>query len=146
VEEEGGFAALYAELTWIRPRRGCRGDNGSRQEIFMSKQAATLLLPVTALRQLAAAPHRLLFFVGAANVLLAMTWWAVWLVNARWQGMSLPQPPVPAGWMHAIVMQYQVLPSFMFGFLLTVFPRWMNLPPLTRRTTYRRARTLGDRR
>ena len=40
---------------------------------------------------------------------------------------------VPAGWMHAMVMQYQVLPSFLFGFLLTVFPRWMNLPPLTRR-------------
>ena len=99
----------------------------------MSKQAAPLLLPLTALRQLAAAPHRLLFFVGAANVLLAMTWWAVWLLNARWQGMSLSQPPVPAGWLHAIVMQYQVLPSFMFGFLLTVFPRWMNLPPLTRR-------------
>ena len=40
--------------------------------------------------------------------------------------------PVPAGWLHAIVMQYQVLPAFMFGFLLTVFPRWMSLPPLTR--------------
>jgi uncharacterized protein involved in response to NO len=34
--------------------------------------------------------------------------------------------------MHAIVMQYQVLPAFMFGFLLTVFPRWMSLPPLRR--------------
>jgi glutamate N-acetyltransferase/amino-acid N-acetyltransferase len=33
---------------------------------------------------LAAAPHRLLFFVGASNVLLAMTWWALWLVDARW--------------------------------------------------------------
>ena len=39
---------------------------------------------------------------------------------------------MPAGWLHAIVMQYQVLPSFMFGFLLTVFPRWMSLPALTR--------------
>jgi uncharacterized protein involved in response to NO len=29
-------------------------------------------------------------------------------------------------------MQYQVLPAFMFGFLLTVFPRWMALPPLRR--------------
>lgn len=35
--------------------------------------------------------------------------------------------------MHAIVMQYHVLPPFMFGFLLTVFPRWMNLPALGRR-------------
>ena len=84
-------------------------------------------------RMLAAAPHRLLFFVGASNVLLAMTWWALWLIDARWHVIGMPQPAVPAGWLHAIIMQYQVLPAFMFGFLLTVFPRWMSLPALTRR-------------
>jgi uncharacterized protein involved in response to NO len=84
-------------------------------------------------RQLAAAPHRLLFFVGATNVVLAMLWWAVWLIDMRWRVIGLTQPAVPAGWLHAIVMQYQVLPAFMFGFLLTVFPRWMNQAPLTRR-------------
>jgi uncharacterized protein involved in response to NO len=83
-------------------------------------------------RMLAAAPHRLLFFVGASNVLLAMTWWACWLIDARWRVIGMPQPVVPAGWLHAIIMQYQVLPTFMFGFLLTVFPRWMSLPALTR--------------
>lgn len=92
-----------------------------------------LALPASALQLLAVAPHRLLFFVGASNVLLAMGWWTAWLLGARWQMLGLPQVAVPAGWMHAIVMQYQVLPSFMFGFLLTVFPRWMNLPALTRR-------------
>lgn len=91
-----------------------------------------LVLPASALRLLAAAPHRLLFFVGATNILLAMGWWTAWLLGARWQLLGIPQSTVPAGWMHSIVMQYQVLPSFMFGFLLTVFPRWMNLPPLTR--------------
>lgn len=83
-------------------------------------------------RLLAAAPHRLLFFVGAGNVLLAMTWWALWLMAARWHVTPMPQSTIPAGWAHAIVMQYQVLPPFMFGFLLTVFPRWMNLPSLTK--------------
>ncbi len=86
-----------------------------------------------ALRLLAAAPHRLMFFIGATKILLAMAWWALWLVNTRWSLFAMPQPAVYAGWMHAIVMQYQVLPPFMFGFLLTVFPRWMGLPPLTRR-------------
>ena len=90
-------------------------------------------LPVPDLRLLAAAPHRLMFCIGAANVLLAMLWWAFWLVAVRWQLLDMPQPAAPAGWMHAIIMQYQVLPSFMFGFLLTVFPRWMNLPALTQR-------------
>jgi uncharacterized protein involved in response to NO len=65
-------------------------------------------------------------------VLLAMTWWTLWLIDARWQVLQLPQPKIPAGWLHAMLMQYHVLPSFMFGFLLTVFPRWMNLPELKR--------------
>ena len=84
-------------------------------------------------RLLAAAPHRLLFFVGAGNVLLAMLWWALWLVAARWQFAGFPQPRVYAGWLHAVVMQYQVLAPFMFGFLLTVFPRWLGQRELRRK-------------
>ena len=83
-------------------------------------------------RLLAAAPHRFMFFVGATNVLMAMLWWTIWLLDARFQWFGLAQPAIPAGWMHAIVMQYQVLTPFIFGFLLTVFPRWMNLPALSR--------------
>ena len=85
-------------------------------------------------RLLAAAPHRLLFFVGAANVLLAMAWWTAWLLAARWPGLLPAHEPaaIPAGWMHAVLMQYQVLPPFVFGFLLTVFPRWLGLAPLSR--------------
>ena len=82
---------------------------------------------------LADAPHRLLFFAGAANVLLAMLWWTLWLVDARWGFIGLPRPSAHAGWLHAIVMQYFVLPPFIFGFLLTVFPRWMNQPALAPR-------------
>jgi uncharacterized protein involved in response to NO len=115
----------------VRSLRGVR-DTVRRLEKFMSAKPAALVLPANALRLLAAAPHRLLFFVGATNVLLAMGWWTAWLVGARWQLPIVSHPSAPAGWMHAIVMQYQVLPSFMFGFLLTVFPRWMNLPALTR--------------
>jgi uncharacterized protein involved in response to NO len=82
------------------------------------------------LRLLATAPHRLLFFVGASNVLLAMGWWAAWLAFQRWQVPPMPRPALYPGWLHAFVMQYQMLPSFMFGFLLTVFPRWTGLPEL----------------
>lgn len=88
-------------------------------------------LPVSA-RLLAAAPHRLLFLIGAANVLGAMAWWTLWLAAARWHWLPLPQSPIPAGWAHAVMMPYQVLAPFIFGFLLTVFPRWMGLPELTR--------------
>ena len=81
---------------------------------------------------LAATPHRLLFSIGACNVLLAMGWWLLWLVDARWHAIGLPTDGPWAGWMHAFVMQYQLLPPFIFGFLLTVFPRWMGLPELSR--------------
>jgi uncharacterized protein involved in response to NO len=84
------------------------------------------------LRILSTAPHRLLFFIGASNVLLAMAWWALWLFDARWQLFGLAQPSMPAGWLHAIIMQYSVLPSFIFGFLLTVFPRWLNVDALSK--------------
>ena len=111
-------------LTWIKAWRRAGADNA----IMDTMQAENALSP----KLLAAAPHRLLFFVGAANVLLAMAWWTLWLVDLRWHAIGLPQPQVYGGWLHAIVMQYQVLAPFMFGFLLTVFPRWMGQPDLTR--------------
>lgn len=84
-------------------------------------------------RLLAAAPHRIMFFVGAGNVLLAMAWWTAWLIANRWPGLlSMHQPEPYAGWLHAVVMQYQMLPSFIFGFLLTTFPKWMGLPEAAR--------------
>ncbi|KAF1693118.1 NnrS family protein [Pseudoxanthomonas koreensis] len=88
--------------------------------------------PAASPRWLAHAPHRLMFFVGASNVLLAMLWWALWLASVRWGLWTMPQLAIPPGWLHAFLMQYLVLPSFIFGFLLTVFPRWMGLPDLKR--------------
>lgn len=85
-------------------------------------------------RRLAAAPHRLMFFAGAAHVMLAMLWWAAWLVGARWPELfTMKHPPVFPGWLHAFAMLYQLLPSFIFGFLLTTFPKWTKQPEVTRR-------------
>src|SRR5690606_20443756 len=108
-----------APLTWIKA-----ASAGIRDTASMDTTEQRML---PSARVLGAAPHRLLFLVGAANVLLAMAWWTAWLAEARWQLFGTPQPTVHAGWMHALIMQYQVLPSFFFGFLLTVFPRWMGL-------------------
>ncbi len=81
---------------------------------------------------LATAPHRLMFFIGSMNLLIAMAWWAAWLAGARWPALGVPQAPLHTGWVHAFVMQYQVLPSFFFGFLLTTFPKWLGLPDIDR--------------
>lgn len=80
----------------------------------------------------ASAPHRLMFFAGASAVIVSMLWWACWLAAARF-GHAFPAAPVPPGWAHAVFAQYGMLAPFIFGFLLTVFPRWMAQPALTRR-------------
>jgi len=82
---------------------------------------------------LARAPHRLLFFAGASQVFLAMLWWVLWLIAMRWDLWPMPPPLLPAGLMHGVWMQYLVLPGFFFGFLLTVFPRWIGLTDLSLR-------------
>lgn len=81
---------------------------------------------------LSSAPHRLMFFGGATAVLTSMLWWACYL-GAAWFGHAFPAAPVPPGWAHAMLTQYGMLPLFIFGFLLTVFPRWLNQPALERR-------------
>ena len=94
---------------------------------------AAVMNAFPSVRRLGWAPHRLLFFVGAGNLLLAMLWWACWLAAQRFPMPHAPaQPAVYAGWLHAFIMQYQVLPTFMAGFLLTVFPRWMGLAEVPR--------------
>lgn len=99
-----------------------------------TKEATTLADTLADLpRLLAAAPHRMMFFAGASAVIVSMLWWTCYLVNSYFGLSHLPPPPVPAGWAHAVLTQYGMLPMFMFGFLLTVFPRWLNQPALTRR-------------
>ena len=83
-------------------------------------------------RQLASAPHRMMFFAGASALIVSMLWWACFL-GAGYFGHAFPAAPVPPGWAHALLTQYGMLPLFIFGFLLTVFPRWMGQPALTKR-------------
>ncbi|HET7268970.1 MAG TPA: NnrS family protein [Oleiagrimonas sp.] len=79
-------------------------------------------------RLLAAAPHRPLFLAGAVAVLLTMLWWTLELVSMRFGWAAWPQPTVPPGWGHAMTIQFGLFPLFMFGFLMTTFPRWMDGP------------------
>ena len=103
----------------------------------MSSQTGAIQIPPLARglallsTQLAAAPHRLMFFAGAAAAMTSMLWWACFL-GAGYAGYPFPTPPIPAEWAHAMLIQYGMLPLFICGFLLTVFPRWMNQPALSK--------------
>ena len=82
---------------------------------------------------LTAAPHRALFLAGMVNLVLASSWWLAHLA-ARYTGfplfaLDLRIAPI---WAHSFLMLFSVLPAFIFGFLFTTFPRWMNGPPVPR--------------
>ncbi len=75
-----------------------------------------------------AAPHRGLFLIGVLQLLLVMTWWTLVQANLHAGGPALPEESVPLSLLHAPLMIYLVLPPLFFGFLLTVFPRWIGYP------------------
>lgn len=95
----------------------------SLRAIPISRLAMASLPRFPGVLPLTAAPHRVMFFIGAINVIAAMAWWFAHLAGLS----TAVQPRLPPLWLHAFLMQYQVLPAFIFGFLLTVFPRWMGL-------------------
>lgn len=83
-----------------------------------------------------AAPHRVAFLCGLANLLLASAWWSLHLL-ARYVGaplfaLDLAIAPI---WAHSFLMLFTALPTFFLGFLFTTYPRWMN-GPLVRRGAY----------
>jgi uncharacterized protein involved in response to NO len=85
--------------------------------------------PAATQPMLFAAPHRTLFFTGLLSLLAASAWWGLHLL-ARTTGaplFALVLQPAPL-WAHAWLMLFAVLPAVSFGFLFTVFPRWMNGP------------------
>ncbi|HKI99367.1 MAG TPA: NnrS family protein [bacterium] len=80
-----------------------------------------------------AAPHRLFLWGGGLYAVVAVGLWT--LQQAALYTGALP----PIVWTvafpqaHAFMMIYGVLGFYIFGFLLTTFPRWLNTEPVPRR-------------
>ncbi|WP_298137465.1 NnrS family protein [Acidiferrobacter sp.] len=79
------------------------------------------------------APHIPYFLGGLAQVLTALIAWAVWLLGAFAGAYDLPDLAVSPVALHGFLMIYGVFAFFVFGFLATTFPRWMQSAPLPRR-------------
>lgn len=75
-----------------------------------------------------AAPHRLFFFSGAIQLILPLLIWAIELIGRYTNLWSPIDTIIPATWAHGFIMIYGIFIFFIFGFLMTVFPRWMNGP------------------
>ena len=73
-----------------------------------------------------AAPHRSMFFGGAIQTIAAMLWWLLELFvryGVVWHPVDWPIAPAAV---HSYLLIYGLFPFFIFGFLMTVFPRWLN--------------------
>lgn len=83
---------------------------------------------------LSAAAHRLMFFSGMLVLLAASAWWALHLLARQFgtPAFALDVKVAPI-WAHTFLMLFLAFPTFFVGFLFTVFPRWMNGPPVPRR-------------
>jgi len=73
----------------------------------------------------------MLFLAGAVQILLTLAWWLLELA-ARALGFLSPTTALPAAWGHSFLMLYGVFPFFIFGFLFTVYPRWLRGAAITR--------------
>ncbi len=74
----------------------------------------------------------MLFFAGVCQLLLTVAWWSMEL-SARYIGLSPSlRYTVAPTWAHLYLMLFTVFPFFIFGFLFTVYPRWLGTPPVER--------------
>jgi len=79
-----------------------------------------------------AAPHRVMMSGGAVQVVAAMLLWAAELAGRALPGLPLPVLALPPAWAHAFLMLYGTFTFYLFGFLMTTYPRWMGGPPVPR--------------
>ncbi|MBX3615646.1 NnrS family protein [Nitrosomonas sp.] len=82
--------------------------------------------PSNFLDYLSAAPHRSLFLAGALQGVLTVLWWIFDLAGRYGIAGSMTVWNVAPSWAHAFLMVYGFFPFFIFGFLFTTYPNWMN--------------------
>jgi len=79
-----------------------------------------------------AAPHRVMMFGGAVQIIVTLVYWTAELTG-RYTRLWAPLPTVvPGVWAHGFLMIYTLFPFFIYGFLMTTYPRWMNGPEIPR--------------
>lgn len=79
---------------------------------------------------LLAAPHRLPFLTGSLGLGSAATWWLTALVQIHAGSTTEIASVMPAALLHGPAMIFLGFTPFIFGFLLTVAPRWMGYPDI----------------
>lgn len=92
------------------------------------------IIPIRDVRQasprelLATVPHRFFFLAGIAEAAIVALWW-LWVLAARLtHAVPPPASPMPDTVVHALAMTFGFAPFFMFGFMFTAGPKWVDAP------------------
>ena len=83
-------------------------------------------IPLTVRDHISAAPHRSLFLAGALQGVLTLLWWVFDLAGRYAIAGSATTWSIAPTWAHAFLMIYGFFPFFIFGFLFTTYPSWMD--------------------
>ncbi|MCK4587092.1 MAG: NnrS family protein, partial [Gammaproteobacteria bacterium] len=73
-----------------------------------------------------AAPHRMMFFAGAVQLFFPLLFWSIELLGRHTNLWAPLDTIITSTSIHGFIMLYGVFSFFIFGFLMTVYPRWMN--------------------
>lgn len=72
-----------------------------------------------------AAPHRVMFFGGALQIVAVMVWWLADMAGRYGVVGKVMEWTILPYAAHVYLMLYGLFISFIFGFVMTTFPRWM---------------------
>lgn len=81
-----------------------------------------------------AAPHRMMFFGGALQLVAVLAFWLTEIISRHTPWWPPLDTALPAAFAHGYLMLYGLFPFFIFGFLMTTYPRWMNGELVPRRS------------
>jgi uncharacterized protein involved in response to NO len=88
-------------------------------------------------------PHHVLFSLGSLQTVVVMLWWLVDL-GGRYGGLYAPVVwSIPSPWAHLYLMIFGLFPLYMFGFLMTTYPKWMAGVPVASKHYLSAAALLG---
>ena len=73
-----------------------------------------------------AAPHRMFFLPGIVQAVVVISWWLLALPG------QISDASLPSAAMHGWLVLYGLFPFFIFGFLLTAVPNWLNARAIAR--------------
>lgn len=81
-------------------------------------------------KTIGAAPHRVLFLLGALQSLFTIGWWLIELESSL-GSLALPPSAMLPGAAHGWLMLYGFFPFFVFGFAFTAVPNWLDAPKIS---------------